>query len=135
MDLSDKVFRRKVEKLFPEVAEKVTISPLFKDTENIFSIYNSFKRLVIPLNDSDNEFRVLFFGVILKLYDPDYVAGFKKKTIDGLRPVMAKLFDISEESVSWWFSQAVGRMSVYKNIADNIELICHELITEKGQDS
>lgn len=133
MELSDKVFRRKVEKLFPEVAEQVTIRPLLTDFNNISCLYNCFVRLVKPLKDSDNEFRVLFFGVILKLYDPDYVAGFKKKTIDGLRPVMAKLFDISEESVSWWFSQAVGRMSVYKNISDNIDMISRELVEQKGQ--
>jgi hypothetical protein len=133
MDVSDKVFRRKVEKLYPEIAESVTNSPIFTDVDSISGLYNCFVRLVKPLKDSDNEFRVLFFGVILKLYDPDYVAGFRKKVKDGLRPVMAKLFCIEEETVSWWFSQVKGRMLIYKDIADNIDVICHKLTEFKDQ--
>lgn len=127
MSTSDRIFRRKVQQQYPEIASRVVEQPVLTDVNEITDLYHIFTSLVkLPDNSKSSEiadFRTLFIAVALRLYDPDYVNGYKKKVRNGLRSMIAYLFEIDFNYVSCLFALAVARVQIYKNMADNVEKI------------
>lgn len=127
MQTSDRIFRRKVQQQFPEIAERVVELPVLSDVNEIADLYQVFISLVrLPDQSKSSEiadFRTLFIAVTLRLYDPDYVNGYKKKVRNGLRSMIATLFKIDYNYVSTLFALAVARVQIYKSMADNVDRI------------
>jgi hypothetical protein len=127
MSTSDRIFRRKVQQQYPEIANRVVEQPVLSDVNEITDLYHIFTSLVkLPDNSKSSEiadFRTLFIAVTLRLYDPDYVNGYKKKVRNGLRSMIAYLFQIDFNYVSSLFALAVARVQIYKSMADNVEKI------------
>lgn len=127
MQTSDRIFRRKVQQQFPEIAERVVELPVLSDVNEIADLYQVFTSLVrLPDHSKSSEiadFRTLFIAVALRLYDPDYVNGYKKKVRNGLRSMIATLFKIDYNYVSTLFALAVARVQIYKSMADNVDRI------------
>jgi hypothetical protein len=127
MSTSDRIFRRKVQQQYPEIASRVVEQPVLTDVNEITDLYHIFTSLVkLPDNSKSSEiadFRTLFIAVTLRLYDPDYVNGYKKKVRNGLRSMIAYLFEIDFNYVSCLFALAVARVQIYKSMADNVEKI------------
>jgi hypothetical protein len=127
MSTSDRIFRRKVQQQYPEIASRVVEQPVLSDVNEITDLYHIFTSLVkLPDNSKSSEiadFRTLFIAVALRLYDPDYVNGYKKKVRNGLRSMIAYLFQIDFNYVSCLFALAVARVQIYKSMADNVEEI------------
>lgn len=122
MCVSDKVFRKKVERLYPEIAGKVTETPQFSDTGKVPYLFGLFSELFgISKSELDSEAKILFAGIILKLYDPDFISGFRKKVRDGLRPAVASIFGIEENAATWWFGNASARLRIYRDFAEAVE--------------
>ena len=136
MRLSDKLFRKKVQKLYPEVAEEVEQSPALTDASLIPELYRRFAKVVKqPLTKGSElyEFRALFIGVALKMYDPDYLEGYKKKVMDGLRDELSSLFGIDGSTCPWWMSQVAGRIRIYKEMAETVQEV-YDLIERSFKD-
>lgn len=130
MNLSDRLFRKKVERLYPHIAEEIARKPLLTDAGQIPLLYARFKNMVaFPVEKGSEfyEFQALFIGVILTLYDPDYLADHKKKVVPGMRDELARLFEVDGSTISWWISQIKGRMRIYKDFDDNVQRICDRL--------
>lgn len=131
MQLSDKIFRKKVEMLYPEIASEVVRIPILSDTSFIPELHRRFSDVVnssVTTKGSElNELRALFIGVALKLYDPDYVDGFKSKVMNGLNDEFSQLFGIEKSTCSWWISQVVGRIRIYKEMGEAVQEIYAEL--------
>lgn len=127
MSTSDRIFRRKVQQQYPEIASRVVEQPVLSDVNEITDLYHIFTSLVkLPDNSKSSEmadFRTLFIAVTLRLYDPDYVNGYKKKVRNGLRSAVAYLFQIDFNYVSSLFALAVARVQIYKSMSDNVEKI------------
>ncbi len=127
MSTSDRIFRRKVQQQYPEIASRVVEQPVLSDVNEITDLYKIFTSLVkLPDNSKSSEmadFRTLFIAVTLRLYDPDYVNGYKKKVRNGLRSMIAYLFQIDFNYVSSLFALAVARVQIYKSMSDNVEKI------------
>lgn len=127
MSTSDRIFRRKVQQQYPEIASRVVEQPAFTDVEEIADLYHIFTSLVKLPEDSKGsdvtDFRTLFIAVALRLYDPDYVNGYKKKVRNGLRSMIAYLFKVDFNYVSVLFALAVARVQIYKSVSDNVDKI------------
>lgn len=125
MPTSDRIFRRKVQQQYPEIASRLVEQPVLSDVNEITDLYQIFTSLVrFPDNPKSSEiadFRTLFIAVTLRLYDPDYVNGYKKKVRNGLRSMIANLFRVDFNYVSNLFALAVARVQIYKSMADNVD--------------
>ncbi len=135
MVLSDKLFRKKVEKLYPEISEKVNVTPRLSNLELIEILFAFYvDHLEVPERGSEqSEFRLLFIGIVLKLYDPDYLSGFKKKVRDGLSGSLGSVLDINDSGMSWWFSQVSGRLRIYKDFSDAVDTFSNLLVSSLNQ--
>lgn len=131
MCVSDKVFRKKVERLYPEIAGKVTETPQFSDTGKVPYLFGVFSEL-FGISELDSEAKILFAGIILKLYDPDFISGFRKKVRDGLRPAVASIFGIEENAATWWFSNASARLRIYRDFAEAVESASTRILVNVG---
>lgn len=130
MSLSDKLFRKKVEKLYPTVAQNIVPLPTLSDTSFIPELFRRFSKVVnnSAMKGSElQELRALFVAVALKLYDPDYVDGYKTRVINGLNDEISQLFGIEKSTCSWLINQAAGRIRIYKEMAEAVQEICTEL--------
>jgi len=130
MSLSDKLFRKKVEKLYPKVAQNVVQTPTLSDTSFIPELYRRFSIVVnksASKGSESTELRALFVAVALKLYDPDYVDGYKTKVMNGLNDEISQLFGIEKSTCSWLINQATGRIRIYKEMAEAVQEICEEV--------
>ena len=127
MNVTDRVFRRKVQAQYPEIASRIIEKPLLTDISKIENLYHIFSKIVGLPNKSKSlgveDVRTLFIAVILKMYDPDYFNGYKRKVMDGLRTEVAKLFDVGVNYVSDMFSLAVGRIKIYKDMEKSVDMI------------
>jgi hypothetical protein len=137
MPTTDRVFRRKVQAKYPEIAKQIVRKPLLSDVndiDNLFSIYTSLVRLSEkPKSSEIVDFRTLFLVIVLKFYDPDYVDGFKKKAMDGIRGKIASLFDVDLNYVSVLFSTAISRVQTYKEITDSADRIYNIIKNKLGE--
>ena len=130
MSLSDKLFRKKVEKLYPTVAQDVVQFPTLTDTSFIPELHRRFSKVVnkSAMKGSElHELRALFVAVALKLYDPDYVDGYKTRVANGLNDEISQLFEIEKSTCSWLINQAAGRIRIYKEMAEAVQEICDEI--------
>lgn len=124
MRLSDRLFRKKVEKLYPKIAEEVVQAPTLSDISIVPELYRRFieiERQPSTKGPELYEFRAIFIGVALKMFDPDYIGGYKKKVMDGLSEELSKLFGIEKSTCSWWMSQVAGRIRIYKEMAEKVQ--------------
>lgn len=131
MPVSDKIFRKKVEKLYPDIANQMVRIPILTDTSFIPELYRRFSDIVNSYEATKgsefNELRALFIGVALKMYDPDYLDGYKYKVVNGLNDEISQLFNIEKSTCSWWISQVSGRIRIYKEMAEAVQEIIAEL--------
>jgi len=135
MSITDKMFRRKVQDKYPDIALKIIEKPVLSDVGYVCELYDIFSLIVKRQTESFevNDFRTLFIAVMLKMYDPDYFNGYRKKVKDGLRPAVAELFDVDLNYVSVLFTNAVDRVRIYKEIAESVDKIYEKMKIYLGE--
>lgn len=137
MAITDRMFRRKVQDKYPDIASRIIEKPILNDVKYVCELYDIFFLIVLPhkVKSSEiNDFRTLFIAVMLKMYDPDYFNGYRKKVKDGLRPAVAKLFDIDLNYVSVLFTNVIDRVRIYKEVAESVDRIYEKIKIYLGEE-
>lgn len=116
---------RKVAALYPELVKEMMVSPALEDINLIPEIFsNHFK------DPSDSEKRMVFIGVILSLYDPDVLAGWKPTLKYGIRTQIAKIYSVGETVISHNLQTVRNYYLIYKKYKSQVDTITNQIKEE-----
>ena len=118
------ILGRKVVSIYPEIAKNLTIEPLLSDLRLIPLIFEK-----MPLK-CEKDARFIFIGVILSLYDPDVLNGFKTNLRYGVRGELAKIFKISETVISHNLQTVRNYYMIYRKFKTSVDYISHQISEE-----
>ncbi len=124
------ILGRKVKMLYPEIAEKLISKPVLSDIEKIPDIF-----CTCHFNqNTDHKTKLFFIAVILKLYDPDVLAGYKRNLSKGIRGRIAVLFGSSETAISNNIKTVRDYYSVLRWFYSDVNYIYQEISKVYSED-
>jgi len=128
-DINYKILGQKLIEKHPEIAKDLVNRAVLYDLGIIPEITD-----IIFCHDkiqgiNDFEKREIILAVILKLYDPDHLEGYKKMK-SGLRGSIAILFKCSPTRITHLSQKVNNLLSIYKDFEVNVDYFVN-LIIEK----
>jgi len=124
---SNELLGFKLRALYPELARDLTNVQILSDCSLLPEIYNRYFRNY-PENKSERiKGSYLFVAVILKLYDPDMLQGWKRNMIHGLRNPIAELLEVSPNAISNQIITVQNYMLIYQKFKDRVEVLSKEI--------
>jgi hypothetical protein len=117
-NLPDSILGYKLRVLYPELVKELEKKPRLSDISAIPELIKTYY---------DPADRLVFLAVILNLYDPDVLAGWKRNLCRGIRSQLAELFDVSPTAISNTVGTAQNYMLIYKNFKDKVERLSNEI--------
>ncbi len=118
----------KLKDKYPQIAEEVIpVNPIM-DNLKMLSVFTTFccvKGITFLQvgKDKNNYVRDLFVAVFVRVFDPDYLKGYKTKLRKGLRSKMASLVGCRERVISYNLRNVKDYMRIYKDFREEVEYI------------
>ena len=122
MAVNYEILGRKVAELYPDIAEKLIVSPVLSDTGFITEIKE------IYFSDSQStKSKLVFIAVILNLYDPDVLSGWKRNLCNGVRHILASLFGVSDTAISNNIQTVRNYYTIYRKFKTEVDYFSSEI--------
>lgn len=114
---------RKLTKLYPHIAQQLSpIKPIFSD---ICIIKEIWERLCNEKYEYSS--RAIFIGVVLNLYDPEVLAGFKLKLKTGIRSELAFILNSKETIISHNIRTVKNYYEIYSDFKKTVDSISTQI--------
>ena len=116
------ILGRKVAELYPEIAEKLRVESKIKDLELISEIHD----LYFNSTDSSKS-KHIFIAIILNLYDPDVLTGWKRNLYKGVRHRLAGMFSVSDTAISNNIQTVRNYILIYRKFKTEVDYFSTEI--------
>ena len=116
---------RKVAELYPDIAKQLIITPTLCELSLIPEIFSTHFK-----DSTESNSRFVFIGVILSLYDPDVLTGFKTNLRYGVRSEIAKIFSVSDTVISHNLQIVRNYYMIYRKFKTSVDYISHQISEE-----
>jgi len=127
-EINYEILGRKVAELYPNITKELVKTPTLSDVTLLTEIYH--QQFSIR---SDAKSKLIFIGVILHLYDPDVLSGWKRNLCRGIRSQLAMLFNVSDTAISNNIQTVRNYYMIYKKFKTEVDYISEE-ISKQYQD-
>ena len=115
---------RKLTKLYPHIAQQLSpIKPIFSDMFKIRNIW-----FIVCNEKYDYSSRAIFIGVVLSLYDPEVLAGFKLKLKTGIRSELAFILNSKETIISHNIRTVKNYYEIYSDFKKTVDSISTQIV-------
>lgn len=121
-DINYEILGRKVAELYPDIAEQLTVRARITDMELISEIHDQYLN-----SESSTKNKLIFIGIILSLYDPDVITGWKHNLCKGVRHRLASLFSVSDTAISNNIQNVRNYYAIYKKFKIEVDYISNEI--------
>jgi len=121
-EINYEILGRKVAELYPVITKELVRTPIFCDVSLLTEIHNQ--------HFSDRKgakSKLIFIGVILQLYDPDVLSGWKRNLCRGIRSQLAMLFNVSDTAISNNIQTVRNYYMIYKKFKTEVDYISDEI--------
>lgn len=128
-DINYEILGRKVSELYPEIAKELIKSPQLCDISLIEEIHDHH----FSENQSAKS-KLIFIAVILQLYDPDVISGWKMLCkSSGIRSKLAILLNVSCPQISNHIQTVRNYYTIYRKFKTEVDYFS-DLITKQYQE-
>lgn len=124
---SNELIGYKLRALYPELAKELTSSQMLADLSLIPTIYETHFKNAPKSEDERFNGRLIFVGVILKLYDPDTLEGWKRNMVKGIRNQLAGIIGVTPTAISNHIGTVQNYMLIYQKFKDKVENLSKEI--------
>lgn len=125
--ISDAMLGLKVRTLHPDLAEELLKSPRLKDAQLVPEIFNRVSEIDITGNRYAFNKTHLIVAVILHLYDPDVLEGWKRNLCRGVRSQLSACFDVCDTAISNNIMTVKNYYLTYRKFKEKVDLISDEI--------
>lgn len=127
-----KILGKKLIEKHPEIAKNLMSKPILLDISHLPAIKKLIEKDERTLQKSQFEKREVVVAVILKLYDPDSLEGYKNMR-KGLRTAISTLYLCKSDLISHISRKVNNLLSVYKDFQSDVNYFV-ETISELFDD-
>jgi len=118
IEINYETLGRKVAELYPDIAKQLHVKPDLNDLSIIQQIFDSrFK------DNPDTNKRFIFIGVVLSLYDPDILRGWKQYLNRGIRRELSSICGVSETAISHNLQTVKDYYNIYVTFKKSVDYI------------
>lgn len=115
-DINYEILGRKVSELYPNIAKELVKSPQLCDISLIEEIHDQ------HFSDKQSaKSKLIFIAVILQLYDPDVLSGWKRNLCRGIRNHIAILFSVSDTAISNNIQTVRNYYAIYRKFKTEVD--------------
>ena len=119
---NNEILGRKVRELYPEIAEKLTVIAALSDLELITDIHDQYFS-----SEQSTKSKLIFVSVILNLYDPDVLSGWKRNLCKGVRHRLASMFCVSDTAISNNIQTVRNYYTIYRKFKTEVDYFSKEI--------
>lgn len=116
---------RKVAELHPDIAKQLVVIPTLCDLSFISQIFDAKFR-----ESKEPNARFVFIGVILSLYDPDVLSGWKSNLKCGIRKKLANIYSVDDTVISHNLQTVRNYYMIYRNFKKSVDYISSQIKEE-----
>lgn len=116
------ILGRKVAELYPDIAQKLIVHSVLSDPELITEL----RELYFEHIDSTKS-KLVFIALILNLYDPDVLTGWKRNLCKGVRHTLAGMFSVSDTAISNNIQTVRNYYAIYRKFKTEVDYFSSEI--------
>ena len=116
------ILGRKVAELYPDIAQKLRVTSILIDPELITDIRERY----FSSTDSTKS-KLVFIAVILNLYDPDVLTGWKRNLCKGVRHCLASQFSVSDTAISNNIQTVRNYYTIYRKFKIEVDYFSEQI--------
>lgn len=124
------VLGRKLLKQYPYIANQLIIQPRLTNLNLVPEIFQHFNDRI---DESQRDKTLIFLAVVVKLYDPDVIDGWKPRLIKGLRQQLSMTIGIQPTQISHLLQKVRDYSIIYADFANRVGYF-YEIISKKYDD-
>lgn len=129
-EINYEILGRKVAILHPDIAERLNSSPKLTDVLLVSEIFRRVSETELSGNRYNFNHTHLIIGVILNLYDPDVLEGWKRNLCRGVRSQLALCFNVCDTAISNNIQTVRGYYLTYRKFKESVDYISAQISEE-----